>query len=259
MDGVDVARRPALGRAGRGDQHQRHARGVRARTGQRALAHLAVRPRRLVDAVGLARGRDQHLADHAVGGLVGVGERRRRVLRRLGATALAHDGALHAIAPGADGAFYETYENGPSLDDWTPFAALGRPQAASPPPLTGGPAPAGTLRRLVVTIGFTYTARRRTTRLKSLTVKDMPRGGMVSARCARGCSRKSLVKRNVKSSRVSLSALVKKPLKVGTRITITATAPGPIGAVKTLTIRSRKAPAVKTRCLPPGRTKPASC
>src|SRR3954468_22722388 len=160
MDGVDVARRPALGRAGRGDQHQRHARGVRARTGQRALAHLAVRPRRLVDAVGLARGRDQHLADHAVGGLVGVGERRRRVLRRLGATALAHDGALHAIAPGADGAFYETYENGPSLDA---VRRARRPQAATAPPLTGGPAPAGSLRRLVITIGFTFSARTRST------------------------------------------------------------------------------------------------
>jgi hypothetical protein len=43
------------------------------------------------------------------------------------------------------------------------------------------------------------------------------------------------------------------------KITITATAPGTIGAVKTLTIRSRRAPAVKTRCLPPGSTRPAAC
>ena len=166
-----------------------------------------------------------------------------------------HDGALHVIAQGTDGAYYESYENGPSLNDWTPFASLGRPQSVAPPPLTSGPAPTGTLRRLVVTLGFTYSARKRSTRLKSLSVKDMARGGTVSASCARGCSRKSLVKRNVKSSNVSLSALVKKPLKVGTKITITATAPGTIGAVKTLTIRSRKAPAVKTRCLPPGTTR----
>jgi hypothetical protein len=57
----------------------------------------------------------------------------------------------------------------------------------------------------------------------------------------------------------NVSALVSKPLKVGTQITITATAPGTIGAVKTLTIRSRRAPAVKTRCLPPGSTRPAAC
>jgi hypothetical protein len=171
----------------------------------------------------------------------------------------AHDGALHVIAQGTDGGYYESYENGPSLSDWTPFAALGKPQAVAPPPLNSGPAPATTLRRLVITIGFTYSARRRTTRLKSLTVKDMARGGTVSARCARGCSRKSLVKRNVRSSKVSLSALVKKPLKVGTKITITATAPGTIGAVKTLTIRSRRAPAVKTRCLPPGAKNPTAC
>ena len=170
-----------------------------------------------------------------------------------------HDGALHVIAQGTDGTFYESYESGPSLNDWTPFASLGRAQAAGPPPLNSGPAPSGTLRRLVITLGFTYSARRHTTRLKSLTVKDMARGGTVSARCARGCSRKSLVKRNVKSSKVSLSALVRKPLKVGTKITITATAPGTIGAVKTLTIRSRRAPAVKTRCLPPGSTRPAAC
>jgi hypothetical protein len=168
-----------------------------------------------------------------------------------------HDGALHVIAQGIDGAYYESYENGPSLSDWTPFASLGKPQAVAPPPLAGGPAPA--LRRLVITIGFTYSARRHSTRLKSLTVKDMARGGTVRATCPRGCSRKSLVKSGVKSSKVSLTALVRKPLKVGTRITITATAEGTIGAVKTLTIRSRRAPAVKTRCLQPGAAKPSSC
>jgi hypothetical protein len=169
-----------------------------------------------------------------------------------------HDGALHVFAQGRDGTFYESYENGPSLSDWTPFASLGRPQAGSPPPLAGGPPP-GPLRRLVITVGFTYKAGRRTTRLKSLTVKDMPRGGTVRATCPHGCSRKSLVKSGVKSSKVSLSALVRKPLRVGTRITITATAEGTIGAVKTLTIRSRHAPAVKTRCLQPGAAKPSSC
>src|SRR5262249_46484152 len=146
-----------------------------------------------------------------------------------------------------------------SLSDWTGFVSLGAPvAAASPPVLVGGPPPAP-LRRLVITVGFTYKSGRHTTRLKTLTVKDMPRGGTVSAGCPRGCSRKTLVKGGVKSSKVSLSALVKKPLKVGAKITITATANGTIGAVKTLTIRSRRAPAVKTRCLQPGATRPSAC
>ncbi len=171
-----------------------------------------------------------------------------------------NDGALHVLAAGADGALYESYQDGPTPTEWSPFASLGRAEAAAgPPPLVGGSPPAASPRRLVVTLGFTYSARKRSTRLKSLVIKDVPRGGTVDARCARGCSRKSLVKRNLRSTRVSLEALVKRPLKVGTKITITATAPGTIGAVKTLTIRSRKAPKVITRCLPPGTTKAVTC
>ncbi len=175
------------------------------------------------------------------------------------AVALDSSKQLHVVVPGADGALYESYQDGPTPTEWSPFASLGRPEAAGPPPLVGGSPPPATPRRLVVTLGFTYSARKRSTRLKSLVVKDVPRGGTVDARCARGCSRKSLVQRNLRSTKVSLAALVKRPLKVGTRITITATAPGTIGAVKTLTIRSRKAPKVTTRCLPPGATKPATC
>jgi hypothetical protein len=169
------------------------------------------------------------------------------------------DGALHVIAQGTDGAYYESFENGPSLDDWTAFAPLGRPQAVAPPPLAGGTAPGGAPRRLVVTVGFNYKAGKRGTRLTKFVVKDVPRGATVDARCARGCSRKSYVKRGVRTTTIKLGPIAKRKLKVGTKITITVTATGTIGAVKTVTIRRLKAPTVATRCLPPGAKKPTAC
>lgn len=46
---------------------------------------------------------------------------------------------------------------------------------------------------------------------------------------------------------------------MGAKLTIRVTKDGMIGAVKTLTIRRRKAPSVKTLCLPPGATRPSAC
>lgn len=166
-------------------------------------------------------------------------------------------GALQVFATGADGAVYSSDQTGTAPDGWSRFLSLGRP-AAVPTPLAG-PAPASPPRRLVITLGFNYKAGKRSTRLTKFVVKDVPRGATVDARCARGCSRKSLVKRSVPSTKVGLSALVKRKLKVGTKITITVTASGTIGAVKTLTIRRLKAPNIRTRCLPPGAAKPTNC
>ena len=50
-----------------------------------------------------------------------------------------------------------------------------------------------------------------------------------------------------------------KRLPVGAKLTVQVTKYGTIGAVKTLTIRRRKAPSVTTRCLPPGATAPSAC
>ena len=50
-----------------------------------------------------------------------------------------------------------------------------------------------------------------------------------------------------------------KRLPVGARLRIQVTKPGAIGVVKTLTIRRRRAPAVRTLCIPPGDTAPAAC
>ena len=57
-----------------------------------------------------------------------------------------------------------------------------------------------------------------------LRVTDVPRGATVSARCPKGCSRKTYTKRNARGT-VSLKRLVRKRLKVGTTITVTVTGP----------------------------------
>ncbi|HEX6583647.1 MAG TPA: hypothetical protein VF056_08570 [Thermoleophilaceae bacterium] len=46
---------------------------------------------------------------------------------------------------------------------------------------------------------------------------------------------------------------------MGAKLTIQVTKAGMIGVVKTLTIRRRKAPSVRTLCLPPGASGPSAC
>lgn len=127
-------------------------------------------------------------------------------------------------------------------------------------PVSGSSTPARTgLQTIVVTLAYRYSgANARSTRITGLTVKGVPAGSTVTARCKKGCHRKSLVKRNV-GGNVRLTGLVTKKLKVGTVITVTVSKPGMISAIKTLTIRKRKPPEVTTRCLAPGQTKPAKC
>ena len=76
--------------------------------------------------------------------------------------------------------------------------------------------------------------------------------------CAKGCSRKSYVKRNARGT-VSIRALARKPLRVGTKLRFEVTAPNMIGAVKTLTVRSRRDPSITTRCLEPGAARDSAC
>jgi hypothetical protein len=112
---------------------------------------------------------------------------------------------------------------------------------------------------IVVTLTFSYhDANRKTTRISALTVNSVPAGSTVTARCPKGCAKKSLVKKNAKGN-VSLKALAgKKPLKARTKITVTVTKPGAVGAVKVLQIQKSKAPTVKSLCQPPG-AKPGKC
>jgi len=120
------------------------------------------------------------------------------------------------------------------------------PAATPVPPAAVPPAPTATRKRFAATLAFTFRAGRRATKLISLSVRGLPAGTTVVARCSKGCAHKQVTKRNA-SRTVSLKALVKKALKVGTRITVTISRPGYVTQVKTLIIRAHRAPKIVTR------------
>jgi Bacterial Ig domain len=113
---------------------------------------------------------------------------------------------------------------------------------------------------VVVTLTFSYRdANKKSTRISALVVNSVPAGSTVTARCPKGCAKKTLVKKNAKGN-VSLKALAgKKPLKVKTKITVTVSKPGAVSAVKVLVVQKSKAPTVTSFCQPPGAAKPGKC
>jgi len=66
-------------------------------------------------------------------------------------------------------------------------------------------------------------------------------------------------------ARASAGALVRlrgyerRALPAGSKLQLRATKDGMIGVVKTVTIRKRKSPSLKTLCLPPGAARPSAC
>ena len=113
----------------------------------------------------------------------------------------------------------------------------------------------------VVNAALTYHYRKldaRATDLDRLVIESVPGGSTVSVECPKGCSKKRFAKKGA-SGTVSLKLLIKKPLKVKTKITVTVSKPGFITAVKVLEIRARKNPSITTLCLPPGAKRPAAC
>jgi hypothetical protein len=175
--------------------------------------------------------------------------------RIVGDPVMATDGAgrLHVFALGPDGGLLHSYQRSASPTDWSPAVSLGRPAPGAAAPLPAAPT------RIVVSLSYRYSAGRKSTRIRRLSVKLVPRGATVTATCTKGCSRKRLVARNAKHSTVSLTKLVRRPLRVGRKLTITVALPGAIAAVKTLTIRRRHEPSVRTRCLAPGARVPSRC
>ena len=80
--------------------------------------------------------------------------------------------------------------------------------------------------QILATLAFGFSNSTKTsTKLTSLIVKNVPAGSTVTAKCPKGCAKKSVKKTNA-SGQVSLSALIKKPLKVNTVITVTVSKPG---------------------------------
>jgi hypothetical protein len=177
-------------------------------------------------------------------------------------------GLLYVVAPAASGELLTVRQNSAQPEDFGAFSSLGRavPPAAEPVPTatptpvapSSTPVPAPRLRTINVTLSFSHTSSRRSTRFSRLQVKGVPRGSTVRATCAKGCSRASYVKRNARGT-LSLLALARKALKVGTRIRVEVTAPNMIGAVKVLTVRSRNDPSITTRCLQPGARRDSPC
>jgi Ca2+-binding RTX toxin-like protein len=113
--------------------------------------------------------------------------------------------------------------------------------------------------RVLFDIGYSFTAGRRGTVLRALRL-DVESGSRLTARCRTRRGRRCVGIRDVGASRaVTLRGFQGKRLPVGAKLTIQVTKDGAIGAVKTLTIRRRRAPSVRTLCLPPGAARPVAC
>jgi hypothetical protein len=109
-------------------------------------------------------------------------------------------------------------------------------------------------------LGYTFTAGRRGTTLRNLAA-DVEPGARLTAACRtkkrKRCTRMRDLARTATS--VRLRGFEGKRLPVGAKFTIQVTKDGMIGAVKTLTIRKRKAPSLKTLCVPPSAPRPSAC
>jgi RTX calcium-binding nonapeptide repeat (4 copies) len=114
--------------------------------------------------------------------------------------------------------------------------------------------------RVLLDLSYTYTAGRRSTKLSNVTL-DVERGARLTVTCrtTRGkrCPRTKDLART--AAAVRLKGFERRALPVGAKLTIRATNDGAIGVVKTLTMRKRKAPSLKTQCIPAGSAKPGAC
>jgi hypothetical protein len=144
---------------------------------------------------------------------------------------------------------------------WTPWTAIGPvalPVAAPAPVPVPAPVVTATPATIAPVLAFNFHAGKRSTRFTSLSVKTFPKGSTVKVTCPKGCSAKSWTKRDAHGT-VSLARFVKKPLKVGTVITVVVSKAGMTAGVKVLKVRAHHTPSVTTRCRPAGATKPQAC
>jgi hypothetical protein len=98
-------------------------------------------------------------------------------------------------------------------------------------------------------LSFRFTATRKSTRLRQLTVKNLPAGSTITITCSGKSCPKKLKGRTfvqkVKKTSINISSLVKGPLKAGTTITVTVSNADAFPTTKKLTTRKGKAPEVK--------------
>jgi hypothetical protein len=107
-----------------------------------------------------------------------------------------------------------------------------------------------------------FTHAKRTTGVKSLSVRRVPHGGSVSATCrGGGCPFHSAKRFKAKHQVATLTTRFKKArLHKHARIEITVAAPDAISKVFRLTfLKPPRNPRVAILCLPPGAAQPADC
>jgi hypothetical protein len=117
--------------------------------------------------------------------------------------------------------------------------------------------------QILITLTWSARSTAKTTKFSDLRVRNIPLGATVHVTCKgkscpKGLKGKGFTKKNAFGA-LSLKKFIKKPFKVGVRITVVVSKPNAINAVKILTIRKAKSPSIKTQCIRPGTTKPVAC
>lgn len=183
---------------------------------------------------------------------------------RVDATALTSAPAAVSDQPGTERLFARIGDElftrtvsraGSASPDYGGWVSTGRvavpaaptPPAPLPPPVT-----------LTPSLSYTYKVSRKTTKLRTLSVKNIASGATVKITCSPGCSAKRWTT-TPKRSTLSLKKFIRKALRVNAKLTVTVWKPGAIASVKTLKMRSRRAPQLSSRCLPPGAKTPQRC
>jgi len=114
--------------------------------------------------------------------------------------------------------------------------------------ITGPATVAAAPKRINALLAFRFVATKNVTRLRQLTVKNLPHGSMVTITCKGASCPKQLKGRQfaqkLNKSSINITRLVKGPLKAGTVITVVVSSPEAQPATKTLTVRKGKAPQV---------------
>jgi hypothetical protein len=114
--------------------------------------------------------------------------------------------------------------------------------------MTGSTTVAAAPKRINALLAFRFVATKKVTRLRNLTVKNLPHGSMVTITCKGASCPKQLKGRQfaqkLNKSSINITRLVKGPLKAGTVITVVVSSPDAEPATKTLTVRKGKAPRV---------------
>jgi hypothetical protein len=116
-----------------------------------------------------------------------------------------------------------------------------------------GPAPVTPAAKpqIASTIDYFVNVKKTMTTYTTLADKNAPAGATIKVTCAgRKCPKKTVTLTSAKGGKVPLKAFLKKPLRVGTTLTIAISKPGMTGVAKTFKVRALKKPTLTTKTLP---------